>query len=275
MKAIKRINNNVVLCISKKGEQFIAMGKGIGFHDFPYELNICDVQRTYYDVDPVYYSMLNDIPEDVFNLAGKIIEKANHSLDGALGSNIVFTLADHINFTIERYKKNMNIKLPLVYDVEHLFEKEYEIGVYGITLIGEELKVWLPSEEAAYIALHIINTEEKNRNIAQDNEIIVNDITSIIEKEYGIQIDKKNFNYSRFVSHLYYLLKRGKSKHLVVSDNKALYEEVTRNYPQSHICAKKIVGYLKTNLGFELSEEEILYLMLHINRLCTREECYR
>ena len=32
MKAIKRINNNVALCLAKDGKEFIARGKGIGFH---------------------------------------------------------------------------------------------------------------------------------------------------------------------------------------------------------------------------------------------------
>ena len=275
MKAIKRINNNVALCISKSGKEFMARGKGIGFHDFPYELDIKDVERTYYDVDPMYYSMINDIPEEVLDIATKIVDKASLVIENPFGSNIIFTLADHINFSIERNKKNMDIKLPFVYDIEHLFEKEYDMGLYGLKLIRQEMNVYLPQEEAAYIALHLINAEEQNKQIENLDDKAIEDITKIIEDEYSMQIDKKNFNYSRFVSHLHYLLKRGRSKHLVQSDNSDIFNATKDAYPKTYICSNKICEYLKDKLNLKMSEEEQLYLMLHVNRLCTREECYQ
>ncbi|MCD7840057.1 MAG: hypothetical protein LUG46_05435 [Erysipelotrichaceae bacterium] len=36
-----------------------------------------------------------------------------------------------------------------------------------------------------------------------------------------------------------------------------------------------ICQYLKEELDFECNEEEMLYLILHVNRLCVREDCYR
>lgn len=272
MKAIKRINNNIVLCISKNGEEFIARGKGIGFHEFPYELNVKDVERTYYDVDDSYVSMINDIPDDIFYIATCIIDKARNIIENPLSSNIIFTLADHIHFTIERHQKNMSIKLPIIHDIRHLFEKEYQIGQYGVKLIKNKMGILLPKEEAAYIALHIINAEEKLRNQNID-DVIVEKITAIIEKDYNILIDKNNFNYSRFVSHIYYLLKRGKSKHLIQTDNDTLYETTKDNYQKAYECSEKINNYFIKQLDLELTNEEKLYLMLHINRLCTREEC--
>ena len=44
------------------------------------------------------------------------------------------------------------------------------------------------------------------------NEDMIQDIIKIIEQYLKINIDKNGFNYSRFVSHMNYLFKRGKKK---------------------------------------------------------------
>ena len=275
MQIIKNINNNFAIAIDGAGNRLIISGKGIGFGSVPRDLeDITRINRSYYDVDEAYISMINEIPEEIIDISNRIIDKARMVIDNAISSNIVFTLADHINFSIQRYKKKMNIKLPIVYDIQHLFENEMRIGEYGLKLIHKELNIYLPKEEAAYIALHIINAEEQDRNkkVNQDDEII-DKITAIIEKEYDIKINKDNFNYSRFVSHMHYLLKRGKTKHLIYSDNNTIYDKLKNDYQNTYDCVKKVSEYLKGILKIELTDEEKLYLMLHINRLCTREDC--
>lgn len=65
MKAIKRFNNNIVLCITNKGKEVVAFGKGLGFHEIPYEVELSKIERTFYSVKDEYLKMINDIPEDV------------------------------------------------------------------------------------------------------------------------------------------------------------------------------------------------------------------
>ena len=275
MQIIKNINNNFAIAIDGAGNRLIVSGKGIGFGGVPRTLDdITRINRSYYDIDEAYISMINEIPEEIIDISNRIVDKARMVIDNPISSNIVFTLADHINFSIQRYKKKMNIKLPIVYDIQHLFENEMNIGEYGLKLIHKELNIYLPKEEAAYIALHIINAEEQDRNkkVNQDEEII-DKITDIIEREYDIKINKDNFNYSRFVSHMHYLLKRGKTKHLIYSDNNTIYDKLKNDYQKTYDCVKKVSEYLHRILKIELTDEEKLYLMLHINRLCTREDC--
>lgn len=227
-------------------------------------------------MDEAYVSMLNEIPEEIIAISAQIVDQARRHIDNPISSNIVFTLADHIHFSIQRCQKQMNVQLPIVYDIQHLFEKEMSIGAYGLRLIQKELHITLPKEEAAYIALHIINAEmqDKNKKTDKDNEIIEH-ILTIIEREYDMQINKDNFNYSRFVSHMHYLLKRGESKQLINTDNKAIYDKLKQDYRQSYECVRQVSAYLNGIFHMELSDEEKLYLMLHINRLCTREDCNR
>jgi beta-glucoside operon transcriptional antiterminator len=218
--------------------------------------------------------MINDIPKQIIDISSTIVDYARMKINKPFNPNIVFILADHLNFCIKRYEKNININLPITYDIQHLFEKEYRIGEYGLKLIQKELKIYLPKEEAAYIAMHLVNAQEQKNNTFDDtDEDLIDAVTKIIENESKIKIDKNNFSYSRFVSHMYYLLKRGRSKHLIVSSNMETYELIRKEYPQTFQCSEKVSSYLNKKLNIVLSDEEKLYLMLHINRLCTREDC--
>ena len=64
---------------------------------------------------------------------------------------------------------------------------------------------------------------DKNRKEKLDDEVI-EDIANIIEKYFNVKLDKNGFNYSRFVTHMHYLLKRGKRKELVKSINQKLHK---------------------------------------------------
>ena len=91
-----------------------------------------------------------------------------------------------------------------------------------------------------------------------------------IKAKSNIEIDRKSINYSRFVSHMHYLIKRVKENTLVENENHKLYESLAAIYPETEDCTKKICQYLKNKINCELTEEESVYLMLHVNRLCAR-----
>ncbi|MCR0496152.1 PRD domain-containing protein [[Clostridium] innocuum] len=229
MKVIKKINNNVAVCIDNDGHELIAFGKGIGFPKIPYELtDLNKIWRTYYGINPSYLGLLNEISEDVFALSIKITDQAKMRIMNEINSNIVFTLADHINFAIDRYKKNMDIKMPFVYDIQYLYENEMYIGEFAVKLINKEMNVHLSKDEAVSIALHFINAENMQRNETDEvnEKQIINDLTNMIEEDFAIHIDKEGFNYSRFVSHLQYLLKRREEDTAIASENKKMYDYI-------------------------------------------------
>ena len=52
MKVIKKINNNVALCVDNNKKELIAFGKGIGFPDMPYEIkDLSAISMTFYRMD--------------------------------------------------------------------------------------------------------------------------------------------------------------------------------------------------------------------------------
>ena len=272
MKVIKCINNNVAICVDGNNRQLIAFGSGIGFKKPPFEVALSQIERTFYDIDLGLISMIDGLDEKVIPLSAKIVEYARDVIDNPISANIVFSLADHIDFTIRRNRENTNIKLPIVYDIQYLYEKEFNVGEYAVKLIQDEMKVYLPKEEAGYIAMHFINSEYRNQSDELAAEEIIEHITVVVENTTSISINRDGANYARFVTHMHYLLKRGKNHELHETENIKMYESLAEKYPLISECVDKIASYFKEVLKVSLNEEEKLYLILHINRLCDREE---
>ena len=139
-----------------------------------------------------------------------LVDLAANSIDADFNRNLVITLADHINFAIDRYKKNIHIKPPYVGNLAYLHEAEYKVATQAVACINQRFGVRLPKEEAAAIALHLINAENSVAPKADflDASTMISDVIGLIEKREDITIDRSGFNASRFITHMEYLLAR-------------------------------------------------------------------
>lgn len=276
MRALKKINNNVAICVDSTGRELIAMGKGLGFGEFPREVPLDLIERTFYDVDVRYRDVVRDLPAGVLEFSAGIVDIARNELPYDLTPNLVVTLADHIAFAIERAKKQLNIRMPLAYDVEQLYPAEYRIGKYAVRGIQKQYHIGLPNSEAAGIAMSLLNgkltpeDEQEQAEVARDEEML-DDITGIVEKQFRIIVDRDTFNYSRYATHLQYLFQRIHAQAALNSDNLHIYKSLREEFPEIAGCVEKIGTHIQEKWNSELTEEEKLYLILHINRICVKE----
>ena len=269
MRVVKNIHNNISLCLDSKGNEVVAFGKGIGFMKPPYDIPIDRIERTFYNVNPMFIEMLSQIPEEIIQLSTEIIDYANKLLKTEFNENLIFTLADHITFSIRRYKENIQIDLPLSYEVKHMYPNEMQIGEHALKLIKQRLGVELPKQEAALITLHVIDYGLATIEIGtQGNQSKIEKCTQIVEECMGLKIDREGFNYSRFVSHMYYLLERVMNDKEIKSSNKKMFDQLIDEYPKTYECAKRICEAL----DILPNDEEMMYVILHVNRLSYREE---
>lgn len=273
MKVIRNINNNVAVCLDDNNHEVIAFGKGIGFQKAPYEIELAQIDRTYYNLDSHYIALLNELPEDIMEVTTEIVDKGSAYLGIELNKTFWFSLCDHINFAVENAKKGLIISNPMTNEIRHLYEKEMLLGKWAVKHIAKKLSIRLPQSEEGNLALHFINAMQmvKQSQEEDDMEHFVEDITDIIESEMNIIIDRNDFSYSRFVTHLKFLLKRSHKLNESISDNVKMYEQVYSNYPKIRGAIAKIKEYIIVELDIEPSKEELLYLMIHINRLCARD----
>lgn len=278
MIVLKKINNNVAVCQDGDGRELIAFGKGIGFPPTPYELtDLKKVDRTFYNVSSKYIPLLNDIPVEIVQFTARQMLEIQDKLPYETSANLVLTLADHIVFAIERAGRGIYVQMPSVYEMEMSFPLEVKIGRRFVAAAKRELKVNLPKGEVQGIAMHLINARNAptisggGSGIADRYEEILEQTTQMIEWELGVTVRRDTFNYARFATHLQYLLKRIFEKKHIDSSNLQMYHSVREEYPEAAACVDKISACYQRDWAAELTEEEKLYLIMHINRVCSKE----
>lgn len=271
---LKKINNNVALASSDAGEEIVVFGKGVGFHEMPYELEDESViQRVFRDVDEKCIGGFANIADDVLLVASDIVAMADKALDCALAGNLVVCLADHLQYALERTGDGIAIENPLSHEVAFVYPREVELGRRGIELVSERMGVNLPESEITSIALHLVNAEVDGMGSAQDMDLVMKSTvileraTQVIEGQLGQQLDRTSYAYVRFVAHLRFLIRRLMRGGCKETENSGLFRQAARDFPDAYRCAAGINEYLKRDYNWSCSDEEMLYLMMHVNRL--------
>lgn len=274
MLILKKINNNVALASSDAGEEIVVFGKGVGFHEMPYELEDESViQRVFRDVDEKCIGGFANIADDVLLVASGIVAMADKALDCALAGNLVVCLADHLQYALERTGDGIAIENPLSHEVAFVYPREVELGRRGIELVSERMGVNLPESEITSIALHLVNAEVDGMGSSQDMDLVMKSTvileraTQVIEGQLGQQFDRTSYAYVRFVAHLRFLIRRLMRGGCKETENSGLFRQAARDFPDAYRCAAGINEYLKRDYNWSCSDEEMLYLMMHVNRL--------
>lgn len=274
MLILKKINNNVALASTDAGEEAVVFGKGVGFHEMPYELEDESViQRVFRDVDEKSIDGFEGISDEVLLVASDIVALADKALDCKLAGNLVISLADHLQYAVERAGEGVAIENPLSHEVAFVYPREAELGRRGIEVVRERLGVELPESEVTSIALHLVNAEVDGMGSAQDMDLVMKSTvileraTQIIEGQLGQTLDRTSYAYVRFVAHLRFLIRRLMRGSCKETENSGLFRQAARDFPDAYRCAAGVNEYLKRDYNWSCSDEEMLYLMMHVNRL--------
>lgn len=278
MVVLKKINNNVALCEDNNHRELIAFGKGIGFPPTPYVLtDLRKIDRTFYDVSNQYISLINDIPYEVIQFTARHMLQIESELSYETNANLMLTLADHIAFAIERVQKGIYVKMPSIYELEMNYPLEVKIGKQLIAAMAQEFKIKLPKSEVYGIAMHLINARgdcatggETVLDEERYEEILLQ-TTRIIEQELDVCVRRDTFSYARFATHIQYLLKRAYEKKYIDSDNLQMYAVLRDEFQEISDCVDVICEYYRDAWSLKLPEEEKAYLIIHINRVCSKD----
>jgi len=273
MKVIKNINNNVAHCTDSRGREVVVFGKGIGFHKPGEEIPLRDINRTFYNIKDTDFGILRAIPTVIINTAITIIDYVSDELNINFPSSAAITLADHLQFAIERKDKNIYLEQPMLQELNMLYPNEMQAALKSLRIIKEMTGEKLPRMEAGTLAMHFIADRINDRERKTlDTVEITEKCSEIIEQEFKISLDRESFNYSRFITHLDYLCRRLSEGSQIESQNEKIIAEVKNDYPEVYRCAEKIRRFLNRQFDQQVTDEEILYLVIHINRLLSRIE---
>ncbi len=277
MKVIKRINNNTVLCLDSRNREVVAFGKGIAFavSKGSDELPLPAIERTFYNVDEHYVALLEELRPEILALAADIVEATAPKLSYELSPNAAFALADHISFALQRHRQGIVVRMPLSYDVAHMYPVEYQAGVRALEAIDHDLHVALPRDEIAGISLCLVSAALAPAPAAADaahaeDDTLIDAITRMIERRYGTAVDRDGFEFARFATHMHYLLDRIRAGGEPLSGDAALYESARALDEQAAACVDEICELLQGHLSCTFSDNEKLYLILHVSRVAHR-----
>lgn len=270
----KIYNNNVVLVVDDEtNKELVLTGCGIGFKKKVGEkVDQEKIEKKFVMEDENLAKKITriatEVDEDIFNVTSKIIEYAKQNLNTELDDYIYVALADHISFAIKRYNQNIEIKNDLLYEIKRIHKKEFQIGIWAIDYINKEFNVNFTKDEAAFIAMHIINANYKEST--KESFLmtkIVKEILNIIRYYYSVEFKEDDFNYDRLVTHLKFFAKRLIKKEQVENNDNELLEIIKIQYEKPYNCSCKIKKYIEDNHEYIVTEDELLYLTLHINRV--------
>lgn len=272
----KILNNNVLICEDDEHNEFIAIGRGISFNQKKGKvLDESKVERMISlkeDKENRLLELVKEIPEQCLELSEEIIDYAQSVLQCELSDSIYVTLTDHIHFTKQRYLDGFLPKNSLKWDIQRYYPKEFEIGKKAVELLEEEMNIELNDDEAASIALHIVNAE-LDSNIHQSMEMVelMDSIMQIIKYHTGIILDDNDLDYQRLITHVKFFVQRvmANKQHEVANP---LYNMVKLKYEDAFVVSLKIQNFIKKSTSFEVSEDEITYLTIHIKRLLDRKQ---
>lgn len=276
MRAIQRINHNAAICEDGAGHQLIALGRGIGFGDMPHEVDLDLVKRTFYGIDPKYLSFIGEVDPDVLEFSAQLADIVTQQVSYELSPNLPITLADHIQFAIKRAREHMVVTLPLERDIEQLHPIEYRLGEMAVNGIKKTFDVRMPRSEAGGVAMSILNAAVKasDRRVLEERreERLLDKTVKIVEAEFGVSVDRSSFAFARFATHVRYLLDRVAKKEPIETDNSSLYDVLVEQYPRSASCVEKIDDLVIGAFGESLAKEELVYLIMHVNRIAPQPE---
>lgn len=272
----KILNNNVVVVYEEKKTEKIVMGCGIAFRKKNGDsIDESKIDKIFLlenaDTNTKLQQLLKDIPMEYVEVSEKIIVYAKQKAERSLNEYIYITLLDHIYMAILRQKEAVSIKNMMLWDIKKFYKEEFEIGLKALDMIKEAFAIQLSEDEAGFIALHIVNAQmENNQNAIQEiGEVtkLIHQIVKIVTYHFQIKFDEDSVYYQRFVTHLkFFALRLFQKNNYVDQQDEDLLALVKSKYKQAYECTLKIVEYITATYSYIISEEEILYLTIHIEK---------
>ena len=275
----KALNHNTLIAISMENNQeYLVIGKGIGFgkkvsERFEIPENIeCSIYSLHEQTERgKAMELIKGIEPVYLEIAGKVLAKSEEVF-GKIDKNILFPMADHIAFAVQRIRANEQISNPLTDDIRALFHMEYKTAECVKDILWEMLQVEIDEHEIGYIALHIHSAiEDENVALSMQIAMAVRECIRMIEEETGQTIDVMSLSYNRLMNHIRYMVARSiKGEKLKLNMN----DYMSVKFPKSFWMATEVCKQLEKQLHrtSPLDEVEIGYLAMHIERVLMDKE---
>ncbi len=272
MKVLKVINNNVVSCTDDKGKEVVVMGCGIGFQAKPNSpVKTEFIEKVFHMETPKstekLIELFETLPTEYIEITSQIVEYAKETLKYPIRETIYLTLTDHINFSIERVKQNMNFENALTAEVKCFYPDEFAIGSYAVQYIREKTGVDLPMDDAATIAFHLVSAgyDTSIKETVYSTQIF-RDVLDYLKKIKVITWDENSEEYEESAIYIKFIIRRVLMNKQTTEYERQYIHMVKTIYSSEHRHAKRIAEYLKEKSNNMMTESTLVDLTMCIRR---------
>lgn len=273
-KIIKSFNNNVILCVEEsKNKEYILVGSGIGFKatiDSIFK-DTDKIEKTFVINEDRYKNieeLYNSINPTYIGVATESLSILDNSINVDMNNKSHMALLDHLVFAIERYYDNIYLENQFKAELKTLYEYEWDLAKDIINFINKALKINLTEDEVAFVTMHINGILNKTKVVDSAKQaVIIKEAIDFLEKELDISICKNSIYYNRLIIHLRLAINRAVKG---ISEENMLLDHIKEKLNSSYNISEALCNYLNRNYNIKLSENEIGFITLHIDRLITK-----
>ncbi len=278
MTVIKSLNNNMVLVRDCEGIERICQGKGLGFQRKSGDrIDRSRVERSFVPENEQeqrhFQQLFSEIPDEYWEIAEKVVEYGRDHYKIKVSDRVILPLCDHMAGSVERYRNGTVLSNPMLWDIKRVYSDEFQIGKYAIKVLNERFDVKMQEDEAAFLAYHFVNAELGSvPNVSPDSIAkLITSVLDIVQESFQVMLNDADWNYQRFVTHLKFFGSRivQRSGYQDEADDE-LFEELSERYKPVRKCVDRIADYILIEYHYDLSMDERLYLLIHIQRVTKR-----
>ena len=271
--AHKVLNNNVVIAIDESGHERVLMGRGLGFGlraDDPIDPG--KVEKTFI-LDPGAQGererrLLVDVPYPVIEAVTRAVDEAERMLGHHLGRHLTIAVIDHVQYVLVRLDQGLRIPATTMPELRVLYPQEFAAAERMAASLAASLERELPPEEAVFLTMHLLNaTRDEPNGTAALLLRRLQHIVVVVEQHLGVHLDATSPDYARFILHIQFLLQRLVTRTMLAGGDTSFFEFAKHSYPASYDIAVEVKSYVREATDAELTDEELLYVIVHVERL--------
>ena len=277
MFAVERVINNNVIVVVEDGHEVILTGRGLGYGQHPggtYDPSRVE-RRFVLDDDRSadgFTSFISELPYELLVLSNRIADHLAATAGIQLSNAAQLALADHIQFAVQRLAEGQRLEHPLLWELKSTYRREFTAALEILDLIRALTGVAMPVDEAGFVTMHLVNAELAGRiGASVATAATVQDIVGIVRSRLGVALDPESLAYARFLTHVKFAVQRIEEDALLTGTDPQLFELVRDKDQAAYACALAVADYVRQRHGVDLPDEELLYLMVHVNRLRARD----
>jgi beta-glucoside operon transcriptional antiterminator len=274
--AHKVLNNNVVISVDASGQERVLMGRGLGFKLQPTDtIDPAKVEKTFIldqgsEADHAR-QLLASVPYPVIEAVTRAVDDAERALGRSLGRRLLIAVIDHVQYVLERIQKGIRIPSTAMPELRVLHPQEFAAATAMAASVSASLDTELPQEEAVFLTMHLLNaTRDEPNGTAALLFRRVQHVVTTVEGGLGVKLDAASPDYARFILHVQFLLQRLVAKSMLRGSDTSFFEFATLSYPRSYAIATDVKAYVTAATGSDLTDEELLYVIVHVERLANQ-----